>query len=722
MKIKYSLAALLVISSLNATEDLGTISVESSTIDGSGVVNQETESSTINTIDAKLIEKINPKNINELLQTIPGITADVRSTVVEIHMRGIGQQEYMWEDTGVTVVIDGVPLMQNGGKVKFNMDNIESIKVIKGGSSYLYGNSALAGAVIITTKKQKNKNGGSIGVEYGSENFKSIKGSLYQSTDNYAINLNTNYNSTDGYWDLTKSDLKSLNGKAQYYIDDMSDVTLGIDSTRIYEESSGGSVTGMTEALANPKSIGDGNLPRSSEYYTDLDKYFITYNKDFENDSNIKISTYYYQDFYDDVSSAKDIIPDANDFSDTYINDGNEYITQYGVKSEYKATVNSLAYMLGLDIGQRELDTNDEIIFTGTDVDGDDYFAGVYDKTLTEEDNMAIYTELKYQVNQKLTTIFNARIDNDKYNFTSKTHDTSDGTTWTDATTNRSKKFTNDSYRAGITYQLDNDKTLYSNISTGFRNPLVTDMFKGDFDSDYTNNPDLKEQTTTNYEIGLRGSQDLTDNTLNYEITLFQIDTKDIIARNEGTYYSNNADLMMDNVGDAVNRGLELMLKTDRSKQISYNMSYTYLDAYYKSHNPFSVSLGDRGLDEDETYNIIGNKLPRVPHHKLDIIINYKVAPKWDLMTELYAQSSYYADETNFVKMPGYEKVNLKVTYTHNNSLSYFARVDNVLDKQYVRTAFLTSDRDKDDDLDIEDATITVDPGRVFYAGLKYTF
>lgn len=355
MKIRYSLAVLLALTTLHASESLGTINISSSTIDDIMKVNKQTESSTINNIDAKIIEKVNPKNVNELLQTIPGITADVRSTVVEIHMRGIGQQEYMWEDTGVSVVIDGVPLMQNGGKVKLNMDNIESIKVIKGGSSYLYGNGSLAGAVIITTKQQKNKNGGNIGIEYGSENFKSIKGSIHKSTENYSLNLNSNYNSSDGYWDKTKNYTKSINGKFQYYIDDMSDITLGIDYTRIYEETTGGSVTGMKAALANPTSVGDGNLARSADFYTNLDKYFVTYNKDFDDESSLKINTYYYKDFYDSLSSAQDLITDTNNFTDTYTNDGDDDITQYGVKTEYTNKINNLAYMIGLDLGINNL-------------------------------------------------------------------------------------------------------------------------------------------------------------------------------------------------------------------------------------------------------------------------------------------------------------------------------------------------------------------------------
>jgi len=116
------------------------------------------------------------------------------------------------------------------------------------------------------------------------------------------------------------------------------------------------------------------------------------------------------------------------------------------------------------------------------------------------------------------------------------------------------------------------------------------------------------------------------------------------------------------------------------------------------------------------------NQLPRVPHHKVDLIANYKITPKFNVMAELYAQSKYYADETNLVRMPGYEKVNVRVDYKPMKNLEFFAKVDNLFDKQYYRTVYLYTDKNDDDKLDAEDASITVDPGRVFYAGLKYRF
>ena len=697
---------------LNAA-DLGTVNVESSTITDL-TTNLKTESSTVNNIDEKAIEELDPKNINDLLQTVPGITADVRNSAVEIHVRGMGQQEFMWEDTSVAVVIDGVPVLQNGGKVKFNIDEIESIKVIKGGASYLYGNSALAGAVIITTKRSKNKNGGTISLEAGSYGYKNAKAKIYKSTDKYSSSLNVNYTDDDSFWnDEGKNWTKSANGKVQYYIDDQSDISLGINYTDKFE-AGGGSVTGVTNATLHPEGV-DGDWSYIRDYYSTLEKYFLVYNNDLSDESNLKINTYYYKDQYEYQSSPQDSNDDNLD--DSYKNDNSDIIDQYGVKTEFRNENDKLAYMVGLDLGQRELeDTTVQLVdVTGWSVS----YAGESTKGDTTEDRYAVYGETKYKVNEKLTTIGNIRVDYDGYDYSVAIHDYN-GTVWSDSVVQRDDSFKNISYRVGGTYQLNDNKTFFTNISTGFRNPTISQIYAGDFDSDYINNLDLDVQTSINYEVGLRGT---TPFGAKCEASVFVTNTKDIIGRNSGTYYG-NGELMYDNIGDARNKGFELSLKGKAKETLSYSLAYTYLDAYYTSHNPFKVDLSptykDRG--EDVTYDITGNQLPRVPHQKLDITTKYNATAKLDLFGEVYAQSKYYADETNLVTMPGYAKVNLKATYHQTKKLEFFAKVNNVLDKQYYRTVYLISDKSGDGVLDAEDASITVDPGRVYYAGIKYKF
>ncbi|MEJ2413786.1 MAG: TonB-dependent receptor plug domain-containing protein [Sulfurimonas sp.] len=155
---------------LGAT-DLGSISVESSTID----INSEdaTEVSNVDVIDQETIQTVGPKNLVDVLKTVPGVTAVARAgEMMQIRFRGVGQQQFMGEQPGVAIIVDGVPIKSKSGGFRINMTDIKSIKVIKGSASYLYGDGALSGALIITTKRPKGKNETIITAEAGSYKYR----------------------------------------------------------------------------------------------------------------------------------------------------------------------------------------------------------------------------------------------------------------------------------------------------------------------------------------------------------------------------------------------------------------------------------------------------------------------------------------------------------------------------------------------------------------------
>jgi len=159
-----------------ATEDLGIIQVESTTIDDKFEAKRE-EPSNIAVISGKQVDKQHTQNIQQVLQGIPGITTELQSgDSLKIHIRGVENQRYMGEKPGVAVVIDGVPVFERTGRVNIDMDNIESIKVIKGGASYLFGDDALSGAVVITTKRGAQYAGVHLGAEAGSWNYEKYLG------------------------------------------------------------------------------------------------------------------------------------------------------------------------------------------------------------------------------------------------------------------------------------------------------------------------------------------------------------------------------------------------------------------------------------------------------------------------------------------------------------------------------------------------------------------
>lgn len=82
-------------STLSAQTDLGAISIESSTIDDK-FVNKKSEVSNVMVISSSDVEKINPTNVEDVLKTIPGITAsNVGNDRVKIHIRGVDNHRYM---------------------------------------------------------------------------------------------------------------------------------------------------------------------------------------------------------------------------------------------------------------------------------------------------------------------------------------------------------------------------------------------------------------------------------------------------------------------------------------------------------------------------------------------------------------------------------------------------------------------------------------------------
>ncbi|MEA3353099.1 MAG: TonB-dependent receptor [Campylobacterota bacterium] len=706
-KIKLSLITASILTASLHAADLGKISVESSTIDVTN--SKKTESSNINIIDEETIEQVGSNNIIDILKTVPGMTNVARAgEMLQFRFRGVGNQQYMGEKPGVAIIVDGIPIKAISGGVRLNLQDIKSIKIVKGSASYLYGDTALSGAVIITTKKSKTKNESTISSQIGSFGNKELEVSTTQSNEDYSFNLNGTYRKTDGYWTDSELWTKSVNGKVSYYLDDTSDITLGADVTEKYDQ--GGSrstISGETAAIENPKGEPDTGYNKDSGI--DLNKYFISYNKEYEQ-SSLKVTAYKYEDLYELTSNPQDIDNDPST-TNIYVNESNDDLNQQGIKAEYTIDGDSTASLIGLELGEQKYNDSSETLADYSEYNvraraDVDYYKGERSDTTSKDETKAIYGEIKYNLTPLFTTTVNGRLNKQDKKYTEDAHDY-DGSTWSDTITTNSKSFTNTAYRLGGNYTVSDTINIFGNIATGYETPDVTDLIE---------TPGLEDQTSITYEVGARGT---TQNRFTYDVSVYQLENKDILGPEEGTYGFGSP---MANIGDSEHKGIEASIKSDQEKAFSYNLAYTYLNAKYTEHLPHTISYQDRSL---HTFDIVGNEIPRVSKHTVDLFLNYKVSPKLKLITEIYAKSNYFADEMNLIKMDGYEVVNLQARYDtklNGNKLELYVKIDNILDKQYYRSAFVHRDKRGDFGVDREDISLTVDPGRVYYAGLKYTF
>ncbi len=714
------LLSALIAGSCFATENLGIVGIDSTTIDDRFHPTR-TEASTTATIDGKKIDEAHIENLQQVLQSIPGITTEIKSgDSLKIHIRGVENQRYMGEKPGVAVVIDGVPVFERTGSVNIDLDNIASIKVIKGGASYLFGDDALAGAVIITTKKGA-ANKSMVASEFGSFGYQKLLAETSFAKESFNGRLQVSERKSDGYWEDSEYLSRYANGKLQYYLDDTSDITFGVEASH-REKDSHGTVEGMTQALTDPTSIEGRDYSRM--YDVDLLKLFLTYGKDFGNNSNLLVNIYQYGDDTKFVSAPQKysatgaVVTDPDAY--TTLNDYHQ--VQRGLKSEYRSSGDKIAYLLGADIRNNVYENKTSyLVDFRTRPTPPTYLATtVTGNNETIEEVYAPYAEVKIPFNDATTLTLNGRYDNIRLDYDDTLH-----------TLSLQKDFNVYSHRIGLTHTLHDSATLFVSRSTGFRAPSIDQLFNGSItlDSKVLNNPDLKPEQAVNYDLGIRGTIPTLENALTYEANLFWLDRKDYIMSSVGQYTAATTTnpQKYENIGGMRSRGLELSLQSNSKQTLSFNLAYTYLDAYFTQYDNFYLGLGSPYLPTytQVHYDLTGNTVPRTSRHTLNLIGNYNVTPSTLFSAELTAKSSYYADELNQLKMPGYEVINLLAKHTEkwgSYTFDLFARIDNVFDKFYFNTARSSGDRDYNQIYNQEDLSLTVNPGRVYTAGLSVKF
>jgi iron complex outermembrane receptor protein len=730
------------------------VSVSSTTIDDR-FDSKRGEPSNINNISGKKVDERHGKNIVEVLETVPGVTAEVQSgDSVKIMLRGVEAQRYMGEKPGVAIVIDGVPVNERTGRVNIDLDNIDSIKVIKGGASYLFGEDALSGAVIITTKRGAKMAGVTASVEKGSFGYTKGLGRVGFAKGGWVGHIQATKAYADDYYDQGAYSRQYLDGKLQYMIDETSDVSFGFEqSTRAKD--SHGTVKGVTNARLDPRSA----LPTSGKDYArmydvDLDKLNVNYAKDFGAGGNLMMMAYQYLDhtrFKSNgaigylrnadgsflLSSGGAAANKISDIADAYINQNDNNQVQQGFKTEWRKGGEAVALMAGLDLRNdrdRAYVTNVVTYSKSgatTVVPASLINAGAVtaDETVQTRTN-AVYGELKWQATNPLTLTLNARYDDIGTGYSSNLAGIPSG----------QKTFRVWSERLGANYALAQDREIYANLSTGFRVPTAMQLYgKTISPTDAVlSNPDLKPEHALNQEIGLRAKSEWLGIPLDMDVALFQLDRKDFIMNTAGQYSTPAANASTEiidqyqNIGGVRNRGVELGLKTDARQTWSGDIAYTYLNAVFTRNDSYWMSMGKRAyapaVQEFQLYNNTGHVVPRSPKHKINVSARYRYSDALSFTAEVNAQSGLYADEVNVVWIGGRTVANLATSYEIKSAggvkWSLFARIDNLFDRYYYSTIRGSSDTSGNGDgvYDAEDPSITVKPGRVWSAGLTAKF
>lgn len=144
---------------------------------------------------ADQIKKRGVLRLSDLLAEEPGL--------IQVHFLGSGIQIQGFDSDYTLVLIDGQPIIgRNGGTLdldRFAVSNIESVEIVQGPSSSLYGSEALAGVINLRTKEALHPLAIQSGYRLQTHGTKNFNTSVESKLKNSNFHFNYDRYSSDGY-------------------------------------------------------------------------------------------------------------------------------------------------------------------------------------------------------------------------------------------------------------------------------------------------------------------------------------------------------------------------------------------------------------------------------------------------------------------------------------------------------------------------------------------
>ena len=230
-------------------------------------------------------------------------------------------------------------------------------------------------------------------------------------------------------------------------------------------------------------------------------------------------------------------------------------------------------------------------------------------------------------------------------------------------------------WRIAPVYEIAATSTLLKgSAGTGFKSPTLSELFVSYPSFDFFANPDLKPETSFGYDLGFE--QPLWRGRVRFGATWFHNDIRDLIESEQVSACPNPplppAGVQFDafsetycNIGRAETYGVETFISFKLSDRLDLRGDYTWLTA------------------RDEIAN---TELLRRPKNKASVTGDWKPLPRLRLAASLVYVGAWLdydrSGSTQLMASP-FATVNLSGEYDLGRGLTLFARIDNLLDRHY---------------------------------------
>lgn len=656
----------------------------------------------IEVITREQIERMPGLKIDQILRHVSGVNSS-RTSISQmrpvIGLRGLGS----FEQGRTLVLMDGVPINKtDSGGVNWhclNPDDIERIEIFKGPGSSVYGGNAMGGVINLITGKPVDTFSGQVTAEaathdtYGGRAFVSGRtgeekgfyyrvSGLYRDSDGFE-SASDDYRASKeggGYeiiplkleeWSISPkigydfNELNSLELEYSYYYDDRGEGVKGDDR----EDGEHRHFTNSRVGLGYKGGNGDNRW--KADFFYQLEEYYTLYDRIGRADT--------------DVDSDRE-----------------DYGLLLHFSTPFLAEWNTLG--IGADLKQGGVDAQD--------ID-DDGIGFLKNEGIMRFYSLYLQNEMKL-ADERLRLSLGVRYDYVDYK--DGKMEANPGHLFYDYIRDnpiRDENWDAVSPRISGRYFFTDVFSAYTSYGRGFRAPELDDMCRTGWQyvGPKIANPNLESETIDTFEVG-SDWQALNNLKLAasafYSIGkdfLYYVDTGIPIAG--GGYWATRNYQIKQNVGEVEIYGLELDLRYNFTKDVSFYANYTYSETEITDYDKPDFA-GAVDLESLELRNSPKN-IVNVGAQCLNRWVNANVNVLWK--DEQYMDDANTENET----ADNYTLVDLKLWRDIGKHFTASLAIENVFDEEHTET---THGRDPASGLSMQ----SYNPGRVFIGMLTYRF
>jgi iron complex outermembrane receptor protein len=607
-------------------------------------------SSNVTVITQEEIKKSTATTVQDLLRNEAGIIVrDLYGTGTKstVDMRGFAR------GLNTAILMDGRKLNEiDLSGVDWNtipLENIERIEIVRGSESVLYGDNAMAGAINIITKKGYAMKP-EIMLDARAESYSGHTGlgTLTGGTDKIGYFFLLKHRQTSGYRENSNFTAADMSTRLNFKITDY----LTFDFAAGYHTDDQGLPGGLTESELND----DRRQSTRPDDHVDYDQRYI------DSKANFTLGTWGALELgysYNNKKFDSDLFYFGSSFNTRRDTDTS------GIRAKLTVDTKPFNFRNLLVAG---IDYDDSTVSNRTSFFGSSTYSDISKK------DTGLYIQDEIFMSDKISFSLGYRYADTRFD------DTVSGFT----TVSDEQKFTEEAYRAGVTFNYANGSKIFVNYAKGYRLPTTDELF--DFTGTITN---LKPEKSDTYEAGIVHAF---GRRLQARITMYTMDVRDELYFNPigGAFgFGTN-----ENLDKTRHYGVETGFTAAVTDSVSVFGNFTYTDVKFKS-GPYD-----------------GNQIQLVPEYGASFGGDYRFLTSFLLAANANWVGKKYLDndvQNNFDKMESYIVVNAKLSYTYKG-LTAYAGVNNIFDEKFSEYGIVGSFGTKN---------FYPAPERNFYGGLR---